>query len=81
LQADPSGTMMVVPSGKIGPSGSTFAQVFGDGSLIGVVIDSDDLLAGGSVPNGAMALIPEWDAGASARSVHQPGHPGPAAPR
>lgn len=54
LAPDPGGVMLAASSG------STLAQVSKDGSLVGVVIDSDDLLAGGHVPYGPMALTPEW---------------------
>lgn len=57
LQADPDGAMMAVSPAL---PGSTMAQVSRDGSLVGVVIDSNDLLAGGSVPYGPLALTPVW---------------------
>ena len=39
---------------------STLAQVSNDGAEIGAIIDSNDLLDGGTVPDGPMPLTLEW---------------------
>ena len=43
--------------------GGTVAESSADGSQVGAVINSQDLLDGGAVPDGPMALLTQWQAG------------------
>ncbi len=74
LSYDPSREMGIVGDGSglvaLGLSaedpGGTVMESTGDGSVVGAVINTQDLLDGGLVPDGPMALMAQWIAASPA---------------